>query len=127
MSKAFYKVVHIIQFCIICGVSFKLRRKHQLGLCYVCRKEFYRQYNKNDSNLRYKNLTEEQYREKYIKNREWVKNNIERRRKIALNSYFRKDKSQRKQLRKKKYWKNKDIKDFIAHWDRERKYLFKRR
>ena len=91
----FYKEIHCISFCKICHVEFRPqyydRYRRYLGLCYVCRKkywkkryrEYYIPYFKALPPVKQKGIKKARY-EAW---RRWVQAHIGRRRVQALKSY----------------------------------------
>ena len=99
MNKKFtiYKEVHYIKFCKICGVEFRPQShdtyRRYLGLCYVCRKKYYKKRYREYYIPYFNALPPE--KQKGIKKvryeawRRWVQVHLPHRRAIALKSYHK--------------------------------------
>jgi len=96
MSKKFYRDIKIIKFCKQCGVAYKPARWSffaMLGLCWVCRRPYYQRWYR-DSWLPYFNRQtperqEEIKAQKIAAWKVWVKRNLKKRQRQALESYHR--------------------------------------
>ncbi len=90
MSKFFYKDVKIIKYCQKCGVSFRPQKgTAHFNLCAVHRRPYAQEAYK-----KYQEKYKEKYKGKYKDLRyrtwkAWIEKNLERRRKLALESYHR--------------------------------------
>lgn len=94
MSKEFYKDIKVIKFCKRCKVEFRPVRSSffaQLGLCYKCRKVFYKEWYRDVGKPFFLKLSPEKQQEVKSKRyniwKKWVEKNILERRTQALKSY----------------------------------------
>ena len=110
-ERAYYKDIKIIKFCKVCGVRYRpARYSHQasLGLCHTHR----RIYKLEEFRKWFKKLSPEvqkKYRDReYEIWKKWVLKHMDRRRKMALESYHRRKGEPKNRARKHRATKIKD-------------------
>ncbi len=96
MSKHFYRDIKVIKNCKVCRVEYRPIRSSfndRLGLCYKHRKQYYKHYYIAIRLAWLKALSPQRraewWKQHYGHLRQWVKDNPERRKAIALASYHR--------------------------------------